>query len=83
MNILTKFDVGQIVWIMFNNKPEQWKIKSIKIPDVTGSSAPMPHYDLVFVGADHCGSIHETSLWEHQVHATKRELLMSFLTEND
>jgi hypothetical protein len=83
MIIKTKFDVGQMVWIMFNNQPEQWRIEKICLPDVTKNTPPTPRYDLVFTGSDHCGSVHNTSLWEYQVHATKRELLMSFLTDND
>ena len=83
MNITTKFDVGQTVWIMFNNQPEQWHVDAIIIPDITNTHQPMPQYRLRFIGQDHGGSVHEVTLWEYQVHATKRELLMSFLTDND
>lgn len=84
MNITTKFDVGQTVWIMFNNQPEQWKVEEIILSNITNNhNQPMPQYRLRFIGQDHGGTVHEVTLWQYQVHATKRELLMSFLTDND
>lgn len=83
MNITTKFDVGQTVWIMFNNQPEQWEVEEIIIPNIKRKLQPSLQYKLRFIGHNHCGSIHEVSLWEYQVHATKHDLLMSFLTDND
>ncbi len=83
MNITTKFDVGQVVWIMFNNQPEQWEVEEIIIPNIKNKHQPSLQYKLRFIGCNHCGSIHEVALWEYQIHATKRELLMSFLTDND
>lgn len=83
MKIETKFDVGQTVWIMFNNQPEQWKVVAIDIHTITSNTPPIATYGLQYDGDNHCGSVHSTSLWEYQVHATKRELLMSFLTDND
>lgn len=84
MTIETKFDVGQTVWIMFNNEPETWKVTKINLGDVTRDHRPMITYDLAFQGANHCGSIHNiTSVMEHKIHATKRDLLNSFLTDKD
>lgn len=84
MTIETKFDVGQTVWIMFNNEPETWRVEKIHLGDVTHGSHTLITYDLVHQGRDHCGSIHEVKqVMEHKIHATKRDLLNSFLTEND
>ena len=85
MTIETKFDVGQTVWIMFNNQPETWKVTKIHLDDIASSdSQPMKTYDLVHQGADHCGSVHEVKqMMEHKIHATKRDLLNSFLTDKD
>lgn len=84
MTIETKFDVGQTVWIMFNNQPETWKVARIHLGDIISDSQPMKTYDLVHQGADHCGSVHEVEqMMEHKIHATKRDLLNSFLTDKD
>lgn len=85
MTIETKFNVGQTVWIMFNNEPETWKVTKIHLGDVTRDYCqPMITYDLAFQGANHCGSIHSiTNEMEHKIHATKRDLLNSFLTDKD
>lgn len=72
-----------MVWIMFNNQPEQWKVVAIDIHEIKDNNRLIPTYKLQYIGNNHCGSVHSTSLWEYQVHATKRELLMSFLTDND
>lgn len=82
MTITTKFDVGQIVWIMFNNEPETWKVRNIHIGDVT-SCSPMITYKLTHHGDNHTGSIHEITEMEHKIFASKRELCLSFLTDKD
>lgn len=83
MIIKTKFDVGQIVWIIFNNQPEKWRVAEIQIGNVNNSNAVMPRYKLTHYGNTHLGSIHETTLFEYEIGATKRELLESFLTDED
>lgn len=83
MKIETKFDVGQTVWIMFNNEPEQWQVAEIDISPITRSTPPMPLYLLRHIGQNHTGSVHEIKKFEYQVHGTRRELCLSFLNEND
>lgn len=85
MNIATKYDVGQIVWIMFNNEPETWEVTKIHLGDVQHrNTSPMITYDLTHHGLNHCGSVHSISgVIEHKIHATKRDLLNSFLTDKD
>lgn len=82
MNITTKFEVGQIVWIMFNNQPETWRVSEIIISPIKNKSYSI-RYLLHHHGEHHLGSVHETELWEFQIGATKRELLESFLTDED
>lgn len=85
MNIVTKYEVGQIVWIMFNNEPETWKVVKIHLGEVNRPDhQPMITYDLTHNGVNHCGSVHAISnVMEHKIHPTKRDLLNSFLTDND
>lgn len=83
MTITTKFNVGQIVWIMFNDQPENWQVDEINVCPITGETHSGIRYKLHHHGADHCGSVHETTEWEHKIFATKRELCLSFLTDND
>lgn len=85
MNIATKYDVGQIVWIMFNNEPETWKVTRIHLGDIAHpNTSPMITYDLTHHGLNHCGGVHAIqNVMEHKIHATKRDLLNSFLTDKD
>lgn len=83
MTITTRHNPGDLVWIIFNNEPEQWKVKSIEIPIIDREYPGTPLYNLVHVGDSHVGSIHETKRLQYLVHATKRELMMSYLTDND
>lgn len=82
MTIKTKFDIGQIVWIIFNNQPETWRVVEIQIGNVNTSNI-IPKYKLIHHGNSHLGNIHETILWEYQIGTTKRELLKSFITDED
>lgn len=84
MNIVTKFDVGQRVWIMHDNEPQEWIVEVIHIGDVNRDYRPMPTYDLRTTDQQPRGGvIKETNVWEYKIKATKRELCLSFLTDND
>lgn len=83
MTITTKFNVGQLVWIMFNNQPETWKVDEIHVDTITGNNQSGIRYKLHHHGADHGGSVHEITEWEHKIFATKRELCLSFLNDKD
>lgn len=51
---------------------------------VDDCTSPMITYDLTHHGLNHCGSVHSISgVMEHKIHATKRDLLNSFLTDKD
>lgn len=85
MNIVTKFDVGQRVWIMHDNEPQEWIVEVIHVGDVKGTThKPMPSYDLHTTDPNPLGGVTKrTNVWEHKIKATKRELCLSFLTDND
>lgn len=72
MNIETKFDVGDTVWIMEDNKPTEKAISKIMVFAVLNS----------FFGEDIELSYRllmtKTPAKEHQLFATKDELLDSF-----
>lgn len=70
-----------MVWIIFNNQPEEWRVDEIILSHITSPSTPMPQYRLRHVGLNHCGSTHEITLWEYQVYATRRELALSLIDE--
>lgn len=82
MKIETKFNVGQDVWIIFNNQPETWRVTEIIITPIKQNSYSV-RYKLHHVGNTHLGGVHETELWEYQIGATKRALLESFLDDKD
>ena len=85
MTITTKFDVGQRVWIMHDNEPQEWVVEAIHIGDVIGNThRPTPLYDLHTTDPQPLrGVFQEKNVWEHKIKATKRELCLSFLTDND
>ena len=84
MTITTKYDVGQRVWIMHDNEPQEWIVEVIHIGDVTRNTNPMPLYDLHTTDPQpRCGIFKEERVYEYKIHATKRELCLSFLTYND
>lgn len=68
---------------MFNNQPETWVVDAICIDEITTNSISMPSYKLHYNGENHTGSVHKIIEWEYKIGATKRELLESFLSEND
>lgn len=84
MNITTKFNVGQRVWVMHDNEPQEWIVEVIHVGDVTGNANPTPTYDLRTTHQQPLrGVFVEKSVWEYKIYATKRELCLSFLTDND
>lgn len=85
MNITTKFNVGQRVWIMHDNEPQEWIVEVIHVGDVKGATHnPMPSYDLRTTDPNPLGGVSKkTNVWEYKIYATKRELCLSFLTDND
>lgn len=84
MNITTKFDVGQRVWIMHDNEPQEWIVEVIHLGDVKDNYRPMPTYDLRTTDPQPlCGVFQEKNVWEYKIKATKRELCLSFLTDKD
>lgn len=84
MTITTKYDVGQRVWIMHDNQPQEWIVEAIHIGDITKAFNLMPTYDLHTTESQPlCGVFREKSVYEYKIHATKRELCLSFLTDKD
>lgn len=84
MNITTKFNVGQRVWIMHDDEPQEWIVEVIRVGDIKDTASPMPTYDLRTTQQQPLrGVCVEKNVWEYKIHATKRELCLSFLTDND
>lgn len=68
---------------MHNNRPEQWKVVKIILGETAGTGV-VPHYDLRTTSNQPIGGITDlTNMWESQIFATKRDLCLSFLSEND
>lgn len=84
MTITTKYDVGQRVWIMHDNEPQEWIVEVIHIGDVNDSGYKVPTYDLCTTNPQPLGGVwREKNVWEYKIKATKRELCLSFLTDKD
>ena len=81
MDIHTKYNVGDIVWIMSSNEPSRFEVTSIKISNIVSDNIPMPLYELFCAEDNHqfmgkCLTEHE-----HKVFATKKDLVGSFLKD--
>ncbi len=84
MTITTKYDVGQRVWIMHDNQPQEWIVEAIHIGDITKAFNLMPTYDLHNTDPQPLrGVFKEERVYEYKIHATKRELCLSYLTDKD
>lgn len=84
MNITTKYNVGQRVWIMHDDEPQEWIVEVIHVGDVTNNAKPTLTYDLRTTHQQPLrGVFVEKGVWEYKIYATKRELCLSFLTDND
>lgn len=69
---------------MHDDEPQKWIVEAIHIGDVTNDSTPMPTYDLHTTDQQPLrGVFVEKNVWEYKIYATKRELCLSFLTDND
>lgn len=84
MTITTKYDVGQRVWIMHDNEPQEWIVDIIHVGDVDNRGYGVPTYDLHTTDPQPRGGVcSEKNVFEYKIKATKRELCLSFLTDND
>lgn len=88
MKIYTKYDVGQVVWIMCDNEPDEWVVERIIIGDVTSNTPPMPQYFLKPKNIEahcyeHMGCDKGITMWQYKVFETKRELCLSFINDKD
>lgn len=77
MTIRTRFNVGDVVWIIFNNRPETWKVQGITLPRIKQAEGgdTMPTYSLVHHGPNHIGHIHTTEAFEYEMGASLADLL--------
>lgn len=83
MNITTRYDIEQRVWIMHDDEPQEWIVKAIHIGDITKAFRPTPTYDLQTTQQQPLRGIFEMkNVCEYKIFATKRELCLSFLTDN-
>lgn len=84
MNITTRYNIEQRVWIMHDDEPQEWIVKAIHIGDITQSSQPMPTYDLYTTQQQPLRGVYELkNVFEYKIFTTKRGLCLSFLTDNE
>ena len=71
MKIETKFDPGQTVWIMIDNKPKECVIKEV----IPGARATIFRYQDAYTIAGYNGN--SPKFYEEQIFKTKEELIKS------
>lgn len=84
MTITTKYYIEQRVWIMHDNEPQEWIIKAIHLGTIKDKTGNIPLYDLHTTESQPLGGVCSLqNVWEYKIHATKRELCLSYLTDKD
>lgn len=82
MVVKTKFDQGDRVWVMKDNRPYQFKIHRIEI-EVRESQAVHEMYVDHTPGATSLDKDREYFYWDYECFPSKKGLLDSFLTDSD
>ena len=68
---------------MRDNEPQEWIVEVIHVGDIKDNANPMPTYDLHTTEKQPLyGIFVKKDVWEYKIYATKRELCLSFLTDN-
>lgn len=81
MEITTKFNPGDTVWTMEENKPHQFKINRIEI-EIRSKCKSIYYVDCTSPSTP-SGEVGEEYYISSRCFATKSELLRSFLSENE
>lgn len=82
MDITTKFNHGDRVWVMKDNRPYQFKIYRIEIEVLEWESIREKYVDRI-PGATNLDKDRDYFYWSHECFHSKRELLESFFTDED
>lgn len=82
MDITTKFNQGDRVWVMKDNRPYQFKVHRIEVEVLESESIHEKYVDHI-PGATNLDKDREYSYWSHECFPSKRELLESFFTDED
>ena len=82
MEVTTAFNPGDKVWVMKNNKPYQFEVYRIEITLTAPCTSRETYIDRIS-GATSLDKTKEDSYLFYECFATKRELLDSFLKDNE
>ena len=89
MEIRTKFDIGQEVWVMRCNCPKMGTVRRIKVAEIYGNIfgdyqfSGHHKYEVHLTGRNLSDDGEIVSFLEPELYASKRELLESFLSEGE